>query len=142
MGTGDRRGSGERAARVGDVGSDAGSGAAGADVAPAGTRPVPISYNEPRSAALLLIATVLALLWANLPGGTYQAFWHTELGLSLGDVEFSMDLKHWVNDGLMAFFFFAVGLEVKRELAIGELTDGPGPWCRSWPRWPGWPCRR
>lgn len=81
------------------------------------------SYNEPRSAGLLLLATVLALLWANLPGGTYQEFWHTELGITLGHVEFSMDLKHWVNDGLMAFFFFAVGLEVKRELAIGELTD-------------------
>lgn len=81
------------------------------------------SYNEPRSAALLLVATVVALIWANLPGGTYQGFWHTEFGVSLGEFELSMDLKHWVNDGLMALFFFAIGLEVKRELAIGELTD-------------------
>ncbi|MFC7620924.1 Na+/H+ antiporter NhaA [Microlunatus sp. GCM10028923] len=81
------------------------------------------SYNEPRSAALLLAATVLALIWANLPGGTYQEFWHTELGVALGPYELSLDLKHWVNDGLMAFFFFAVGLEVKKELAIGELND-------------------
>lgn len=81
------------------------------------------AYNEPRSAALLLLATVLALIWANLPGGTYQDFWHTELGVAVGPYDFSLDLKHWVNDGLMAFFFFAVGLEVKRELAIGELND-------------------
>lgn len=54
---------------------------------------------------------------------TYGAFWHTELTLSLGDLRFALDLQYWVNDGLMAFFFFVVGLEVKRELVIGELAE-------------------
>jgi Na+:H+ antiporter, NhaA family len=76
------------------------------------------------SAALLLIATVVAVVWANSPWSeTYKAFWDTELAFRLGGAELSLDLKHWVNDGLMVFFFFVVGLEVKRELVMGELTD-------------------
>jgi Na+/H+ antiporter NhaA len=80
--------------------------------------------TEAGSAGLLLAATVAALLWANSPvGDSYAAFWHTELALRWGATELSLDLKHWVNDGLMVFFFFVVGLEIKRELVIGELTD-------------------
>ncbi|MGE3289090.1 MAG: Na+/H+ antiporter NhaA [Pseudonocardia sp.] len=78
--------------------------------------------TEAGSAGLLLAATVAALLWANLGSG-YTAFWDTELAISLGDHELSLSLQHWVNDGLMVFFFFVVGLEVKRELVMGELTD-------------------
>ncbi|MGY1623559.1 Na+/H+ antiporter NhaA [Geodermatophilus sp. SYSU D00965] len=80
--------------------------------------------TEAGSAGLLLLATVVALLWANSPvGDSYDAFWHTELAISVGGAELALDLQHWVNDGLMVFFFFVVGLEIKRELVMGELTD-------------------
>ncbi|GAB2825342.1 Na+/H+ antiporter NhaA [Streptomyces daliensis] len=76
------------------------------------------------AATLLLAATLLALLWANSPwSGSYEAFWHSEFALRWGDTELAMDLRHWVNDGLMAVFFFVVGLEVRRELVLGDLTD-------------------
>ncbi|MGW8377965.1 Na+/H+ antiporter NhaA [Streptomyces sp. ODS28] len=76
------------------------------------------------AAALLLAATLAALLWVNSPwGDSYTAFWHTEVALRWGDAVLSLDLRHWVNDGLMAVFFFVVGLEVRRELVMGELTD-------------------
>jgi NhaA family Na+:H+ antiporter len=76
------------------------------------------------AAALLLLGTVVALVWANSPAGdTYVSFWHTEFAVRLGGAELSLSLQHWINDGLMAFFFFVVGLEVKRELVLGELAD-------------------
>lgn len=76
------------------------------------------------AAALLLLATVAALAWANSPAGsTYALFWNTELTVRLGGAELSLSLHHLVNDGLMAFFFFVIGLEVKRELVLGELAD-------------------
>lgn len=81
--------------------------------------------TEVSSAILLLGMAVLALLWANSPWGeTYDHFWHTPLGMNLGDV-FSIELSlgHWVNDGLMTIFFFVVGMEIKRELAKGELSS-------------------
>lgn len=73
-----------------------------------------------------MVAAVAAMLWANLPlfGDSYVAFWHEHhLEVSLGPVHFSEDLKHLVNDGLMTIFFFVVGLEIKRELVLGELRD-------------------
>ncbi len=80
--------------------------------------------TEAGSAGLLLLATVVALLWANSPlGDSYDAFWHTEFAVRIGGAELALDLQHWVNDGLMVFFFFVVGLEIKRELVMGELTD-------------------
>jgi Na+:H+ antiporter, NhaA family len=80
--------------------------------------------TEAGSAGLLLVATVVALVWANSPvRDSYEAFWHTEFALRLGGAELALDLQHWVNDGLMVFFFFVVGLEIKRELVMGELTD-------------------
>lgn len=78
--------------------------------------------REQTGAALLLAATVVAIAWANLGSG-YDAFWHTDARVALGDWSMGLDLYHLVNDALMAFFFFAVGLEVKRELTIGALTD-------------------
>ncbi|MCC9196339.1 Na+/H+ antiporter NhaA [Arthrobacter sp. zg-Y820] len=79
---------------------------------------------EKISAALLLAFTVLALLWANLPfGATYGEFWDTAVDLRVGGLDLEMTLHDIVNDALMAFFFFTVGLEVKREFAVGELTD-------------------
>ncbi len=76
--------------------------------------------TEAGSAVLLLGAAVLALLWTNLVGG-YEEFWHTELTLRLGGTEFGLDLRHWVNDGLMVLFFLSVGLEISRETTLGEL---------------------
>ena len=76
--------------------------------------------TESGSAGLLLAATVVALVWANSPlAGAYDDLWAAHLDLGVAD----LDLRHWVNDGLMAFFFFLVGLEVKRELVVGELRD-------------------
>ena len=75
---------------------------------------------ETASAALLLAATAVALAWANSPWpDSYDTFWHTELAIRLGDAQVALDLRHWVNDGLMVFFFYLLGLEVKRELVLG-----------------------
>lgn len=76
--------------------------------------------TESGSAVLLLAAAVLALVWANLGSG-YEDLWHAELSLRLGDAELTEDLRHWVNDGLMVVFFFSVGLEISREMTLGEL---------------------
>ncbi len=76
--------------------------------------------TESGSAVLLLAAAVVALLWANLGSG-YEDFWHTELSLTLGGFELTEDLRHWVNDGLMVLFFFSVGMEISREMVLGEL---------------------
>ena len=73
---------------------------------------------------LLLLATILALLWANSGWGRgYFELWETYLKISLGDLSLSESLLHWVNDGLMVIFFFVVGLEIKREVLVGELAS-------------------
>ncbi|HEX2054411.1 MAG TPA: Na+/H+ antiporter NhaA [Actinomycetota bacterium] len=70
----------------------------------------------------LVAATLLALIWANSPwAGSYFALWHREL--DTGPLGISEDYQHWVNDGLMAVFFFVVALEIKRELVEGELRN-------------------
>jgi Na+/H+ antiporter NhaA len=80
--------------------------------------------TEAGSAVILLAATLTALLWANSPwGDTYEQVWTTELSIDLGDMGISHDLRHWINDGLMAFFFFVVGLEIRRELDMGDLRE-------------------
>ncbi|GAB3529518.1 Na+/H+ antiporter NhaA [Arthrobacter monumenti] len=80
--------------------------------------------TESASAALMITATVLALLWANSPwSGVYEGLWSTGISLQIGTIDLGMDLGHWVNDGLMAVFFFIIGLEVRRDLSVGELTD-------------------
>src|SRR5918997_6011988 len=80
--------------------------------------------TESASALLMVSATVVALFWANSPwSGAYQALWATESSVLLGDAGLEMDLGHWINDGLIAVFFFVIGLEVRRDLAVGELTD-------------------
>jgi Na+/H+ antiporter NhaA len=83
-----------------------------------------ILQTEAASAGLLVAATLLALVWANSPWGAgYDTVWHTDFSLRLGSAEVAMDLRHWVNDGLMVFFFFLIGMEVRRELSMGELTQ-------------------
>jgi Na+/H+ antiporter NhaA len=80
--------------------------------------------TEAGSAGLLLAATAVALIWANSPlSDSYDSLWHTSLAISLGDWSLDMDLRHWLDEGLMALFFFVIGLEVRRELSIGELRD-------------------
>src|SRR5450759_4566437 len=79
--------------------------------------------TESGSAAVLLAATVGALVWANVAGASYRELWRTPLSIQLGGSGISMDLVGWVNSGLMAFFFFVVGLEARRELDLGELRE-------------------
>lgn len=80
--------------------------------------------TESAGAVVLLVASLVALLWANSPwGSTYERVWSTQLSLRLGDAELSLDLRHWVNDGLMVIFFLVIGLEIRRELDMGELRD-------------------
>ena len=71
---------------------------------------------------LLLAGTVAALILANTPlAHGYEAFWHTALTIGTDAFGVTMSLRHWVNDGLMALFFFVVGLEIKREVLVGEM---------------------
>lgn len=80
--------------------------------------------TEAAGAALLLAATVIALAWANSPWSwAYEDILATPVTLTVGGDGLGMDLHHWVNEGVMTVFFFVVGLEVRRELALGELTD-------------------
>ena len=79
--------------------------------------------TESGSAALLLVATVIAMLWANIAPETYTSVWSTEVGLSWGDHGISLTLLEWINSGLMAFYFFVVGLETRREFDVGELRE-------------------
>jgi NhaA family Na+:H+ antiporter len=79
---------------------------------------------ESSGGIVLLLCTAVALLWANSPwAGGYAAFWHTTFTVSLGSRALSHDLHFWVNDLLMVVFFFLVGLEIKRELLVGELAS-------------------
>jgi NhaA family Na+:H+ antiporter len=79
---------------------------------------------EAAGGLVLLAATLIALAWANAPfGESYENWWHTELTIGLGDAAITEDLRHWVNDALMAIFFFVAGLEIKREVVKGELRD-------------------
>ncbi|MGZ6590046.1 MAG: Na+/H+ antiporter NhaA, partial [Solirubrobacteraceae bacterium] len=80
--------------------------------------------TETGSAAVLLGATILALLWANSPWrDAYTTVWNTHLAIHLGGGEIDATLRQWVNQGLMTFFFLVVGLEAKRELDMGELRQ-------------------
>jgi Na+/H+ antiporter NhaA len=86
--------------------------------------PKAVKTTENTAAAVLLAFTLAATLWANSPwADSYWAFLDTHVGFTFGEHHFELTVKHLVNDGLMAFFFFIVGLEVTREFAIGELTD-------------------
>ncbi|MBV9820463.1 MAG: Na+/H+ antiporter NhaA [Solirubrobacterales bacterium] len=79
--------------------------------------------TETGSAAVLLVGAIAALVWANVGDGGYERVWHTALSIRIGGSGLTQDLRHWVNDGLMAVFFFVVGLEARREFDLGELRD-------------------
>jgi NhaA family Na+:H+ antiporter len=80
--------------------------------------------TEAGGGVVLLAAAVAAIAWANSPWrGTYTDLWHREIVVGGGSWAVRESLQHWINDGLMAVFFFVVGLEIKRELACGELRD-------------------
>lgn len=79
---------------------------------------------ESFSGILLMLTTILALVWANSPlSDSYQALWQYKIGFKTQDFELYKPLILWVNDGLMAIFFFLIGLEIKREFLIGELNS-------------------
>jgi NhaA family Na+:H+ antiporter len=78
----------------------------------------------PSTGILLLLATIAAVIVANLPiGPAVEAFWNTPAGLSFGGAAFSLTLLQWLNDGLLTLFFLVVGLEVKREFTVGRLAQ-------------------
>jgi Na+:H+ antiporter, NhaA family len=80
--------------------------------------------KEALSGVLLFLATVAAVIVANSSlGQSYYDLWHMPLGMTLGDKTISMTLTYWIDDGLMALFFLMVGLEIKREMVIGELSS-------------------
>jgi Na+/H+ antiporter NhaA len=80
--------------------------------------------TESGGAVALLAAAVLALVWANAaPPHSYESVWRTTLSIRIGDAGIAQDLCHWVNDGLMSFFFLVVGLEARRELEMGQLRE-------------------
>jgi Na+/H+ antiporter NhaA len=80
--------------------------------------------TETGGAMVMLAAAIAALVWANSPAShSYESVWSTRLSIRIGTAGISTDLRHWVNEGLMTFFFLVVGLEAKRELDLGELRE-------------------
>src|SRR5262245_22546607 len=104
-----------------------GVGASGARTAWARSLATPVRdflRTESGGAVVLLAATIAALLWANAPWSeSYEELWATELSFAIGDARLALELREWVNEGLMTFYFLVVGLEAKRELDIGTLRE-------------------
>jgi NhaA family Na+:H+ antiporter len=81
-------------------------------------------HSQATAGALLIATAVIALVWANSSiGHTYDEFWHTKLTFGFGKYKIAHDLHWWINEALMALFFLLVGLEIKRELLVGELSS-------------------
>ena len=80
-------------------------------------------HIEASGGILLLASTIIAVVWANSPwSDTYTSLWATKIAIEVGGYAVAEDLRHWINDGLMALFFFVVGLEIKQELVTGQLS--------------------
>jgi len=79
--------------------------------------------TESGSAAVLLAGVVAALVWANVDPASYERVWTTTLSIRVGGAGVSQDLRGWIDNGLMALFFFVIGLEARREFDLGELRE-------------------
>src|SRR5258706_14226033 len=79
--------------------------------------------TETGGAAVLVAVAVAALGWVNIDGSSYDSLWGTMLSIDLGGSGVALDLREWVNSGLMTFFFLVVGLEARREFDLGELRE-------------------
>src|SRR5438552_5443891 len=79
--------------------------------------------TETGGAAVLLVAAAAALVWVNVDASSYDSLWQTKLSIRVSDAGVTLDLRDWVNSGLMTFFFFVVGLEARREFDLGELRE-------------------
>jgi Na+/H+ antiporter NhaA len=79
--------------------------------------------TETGSAAVLLAAVLVALVWANADLASYERVWRTTLSIRIGGAGVSQDLRGWIDNGLMALFFFVIGLEARREFDLGELRE-------------------
>jgi len=88
-------------------------------------RPFRLFAQQQASGGLvLLVCAILALAWANSPWAwSDEQMLGVPLGISIGEQMLRLDLRHWINDGFMAIFFFSVGLEIKREFLVGELAE-------------------
>jgi len=81
-------------------------------------------HSSTSGGIVLLVCTAIALLWANSPWSkSYFSLWEEHFSIGVGSVALSKTLLHWINDGLMVIFFFFVGLEIKREILVGELSS-------------------
>lgn len=82
------------------------------------------AHTESAGGIVLLVCAAVALIWANSPWrDSYFHLWEIEVGIRVGSRALDLSLHHWINDGLMAVFFFVVGLEIKREMLVGELSS-------------------
>jgi len=81
-------------------------------------------HAQTTTGLVLMFMTVVALVLANSPlTDAYAHFFHTKVDLTVGSWNLSNTIHHWINDGLMAIFFFVIGLEIKREILVGELSN-------------------